>query len=861
MKKILILLFVAIVAVTCIIFVIVRKNDPLTTTDDHCTIFPIPKEYATTGESWKLAGTGKLAIVHAVDASETERYATERLSLHLKRRFGMDVPVLPENELGQNVEQVILMGQPATSNWIKQLCSTENIILTPESPGMNGFVLRFIQEGKRRILLVGGSDQLGVVYGGDALFDLMSRAGKSIYVKVANVRDWPSIPWRGRPHSVLHHHLVPGAMDAYIRARINFSDIRDNPNVKENFYYPARKASMGLPAGQPLDVPPISEAIREFHRRGLFVYGTVDCALTKARYDVMLRTFGELIELGVDGIWISLDDTGAGEDPHGLVRTVLDFGEKYGMTGRKIAYTPPLREYGTIDRPLNHEMAKIEGFDEILWFFTRVPCEADLMMTQSMGLKNKPGWWFNLADGGIQGGISHSGGIMVSTRKGKPGYLDMVPMSHGWGNPKYENIRNADRYTDQVLLWAVCDGWPEEYEVVMFGQWAWNPEQHDWDEQRRAAYRYLYGDAGVDIAFKYDDILGDLENKFVLPGIRYAPNLKWPPRLIDINDREEALKQADTLRQLADRLTTIAQKESAIDRERLERGYLEPMRATAELARKMASLDYPEYNFLEVYHEISEDILPEIKSKIEQIQPVIFPNLEKIKSELAELKAIDEYINFWKGQLDVALVETKLTELLKQKTAKWETFARQPANQLMPYNENATEDDLKRLFSTWQTPPKEGKRLLEIKPAEWLKSAVFHGSYLIGMFERCNVSCIGIGLPARTSSTVGDFGKIRKSVSVPKHTGKLVVDFFVADTRIDDQYRGVRKWNMSVNGKQVWEQDIASDQRGKEWITVDLTEIAKGVETLDFVFTVTEESAVSHHGSIVFLGPLALREI
>ena len=830
----------------------------------QCPIFPVPKEYRETGESWTLAEDGKLAIVLSANASETERYAAERLHTHLKRRFGRNVAVISENGVVQDLEQVILMGQPATCNGIKRLCEAEQIVLTPESPGMNGFVLRFIKEGNRRIMLVGGSDALGVVFGGDALFDLMSRSGDSVNVRVATVRDWPSIPWRGRPHSVLHHHLVPGAMDAYIRARINFSDIRDNPNVKENYFYPARKASMGLPAGQPLDVTPIQEAIREFHRRGLFVYGTVDCAVPKTKYDAMLRTFGELIDLGVDGIWISLDDTGAGEDPHGLVRTVLDFGKKHGMTGRKIAYTPPNYDYQTIDRPLNHELAKIPGFDEILWFFTRVPCEADLAMTQSMGIKLKPGWWFNLADGGIQGGISHSGGIMVSTRKGKPGYLDMVPMSHGWGKPDYDNIRNADQYTDQVLLWAVCDGWPEEYEVVMFGQWAWNPEKYDWNDQRRAAYRYLYGDEGVAIAFEYDDILAELENQFLLPGIRYTPNLNWPPRLKDVKNRDAVLRQAARLRELAERLTVIAPKESAIDRNRLERGYLEPMRATAELARKMASLDYPEYTF----HGLDRDYFAlaqegktrEMRDKVEQVRSLLLPKLEKIKSELGELKAIDEYIAFWQAQADVGSVEKTIAEQLRQKATKWKSFTALPASQLMPYNEEGTEEDLQQLFATWSTPPKGGNRLVEVQPADWQKSTALRGAFLAGSFERCGVSCVGIGLPGNTATAVGDYGQFRTSIPVPKHKGKLIADLFIADTRIDDKYRNVRVLSLSVNGRPVWTQDIALDQRGKEWITIDLTEIAREAETLDFVLSVMEKQAVSHHASLVFLGPLILRE-
>ena len=283
-----------------------------------------------------------------------------------------------------------------------------------------------------------------------------------------------------------------------------------------------------------------------------------------------------------------------------------------------------------------------------------------------------------------------------------------------------------------------------------------------------------------------------------------------------------------------------------------------------ELVEDLLALDYPEYEHQgldrDYFALIQAGKTQESQNMMEQLRPVILPKLEKVKSELGELKAIDEYIAHWESQVDFDAMEKAVTRQIRQKAEKWKEFATRPANQLMPYIENAGEEDLQQLFATWQTTPAGGKRLLEIKPAEWLKSTLYQGAFLIGPFERCGVSCVGIGLPGHTPTAIGDYGQIRTSVPVPKHTGTLVADFFVADTRIEDRYRNVRTLSLFVNGRPVWEQDIALDQRGQEWVTVDLTEIARGAEVLDFVFTVMEKQAVGHHTSTVFLGPLVLRE-
>ena len=440
-----------------------------------CPLMPVPKVYRDHGRSWQLATPEKVAIVIGSKATAPEKYAAERLQGLIQHRYGQTLKILAEDQVHTDLKQVFLLGQISTHTLLDRLCRDNKIDLGETSPGPDGFVIEYVEDGDRQTVIVGGSNPRGVIYGQDVLFDLMKAQESKIVLPVVTVRDWPSIAWRGRPHSVLQHHLVPGALDAYVRARINFTDVRDNPAVKPTIIFAARKASMGFPAGVPIDKPPVKRMIDESHRRGLFVYGTVSCCMKEKGGDAVVRTFEELLELGVDGLWISFDDSGAGNDAFGISQRVLELGKRHNITGRKIAITPPDGDYQVIDRDFNRKCAAVPGMEEVQWMFTRVPCQADVEMAKNIGLKRLPGWWHNLE--GFEGGFLHNGGVLCTLRADlKPAYVNLQPLIHGWGRPKYEQLRNAPNCTDTVLLWCVCNGWPEEYEIAAMGLWAWNPE-------------------------------------------------------------------------------------------------------------------------------------------------------------------------------------------------------------------------------------------------------------------------------------------------------------------------------------------------------------------------------------------------
>lgn len=191
-----------------------------------CPLVPVPKVYRDTGRFLPLAGEGEVAIVLGAQATEPEGYAAGRLQTLIQRRFHRRLPILKEDAVPERVRQVLLLGQRATNVWLDHLCCQHTIDLSAASPGDDGFVIEAAEDGPRQVVLVGGSNAPGVIYGQNTLLDLFEQRDGRVELRLAAVRDWPSLRWRGRPHWRLRVHLAPGVFDSYARYRLNFSTLR-----------------------------------------------------------------------------------------------------------------------------------------------------------------------------------------------------------------------------------------------------------------------------------------------------------------------------------------------------------------------------------------------------------------------------------------------------------------------------------------------------------------------------------------------------------------------------------------------------------------------------------------------------------
>jgi hypothetical protein len=70
---------------------------------------------------------------------------------------------------------------------------------------------------------------------------------------------------------------------------------------------------------------------------------------------------------------------------------------------------------------------------------------------------------------------------------------------------------------------------------------------------------------------------------------------------------------------------------------------------------------------------------------------------------------------------------------------------------------------------------------------------------------------------------------------------------------------GVRFAQLWVNDRMVWEHDLTAPRKGKEWVSLDVTELAKGCRQLDLRFRVVNRRMARKFETIALLGPARLR--
>jgi len=671
----------------------------------ECPLVPVPKVYKDHGKLAELR-VSEAAIVVGQGASEPERYAAERLGWLISRRFKAELPIVRENQIPEDRKQLLLLGQRTTNKLLDGLCKTKSVELSAQKPGFDGFVIEVVEDAGRRVVLIGGCNPRGVVYGAHAFFDLLRRDGTRVVFPVVSVRDWPSILWRGRPFPAVKEHLQPGVMDAYVRARVNFLDVRSDEDDWASYGFE--------PRGRLANEEETKRVIEEAHKRGLFVYATVKCATTRAGHALVLKTYEQLVALGADGLWISFDDPGAGEDPFGLIAKVLEWGQERGFAGVSVAVTPPGESYARVETEFNKRAARISGFNAARWFFISRPLARVAKAARAIGLKRKPSWWHNWPR--IRGGLCHEGYGGRSLRAdGKPAYVDLYEMTPSapspWTPSEWRTMGTFADNTDAVMMWGVM---PPEYAATVHCFWAWEPKRFDWEGTRRAIYSWVFGRSAAGAAARFDDDLHKLKSLLILPRGKPNPGTDWPPRLRRASETSRAValiaEMAKWLRDVED----VSRRESLLPPERLVNCFLEPMEATVEWGRRLVQMDFVEYEIpqlrRQLYVLVAFGRRDAALALLNRTRDRLLGMLPQVKKGLQGLFGGERYEEVWKKRLSS----------LAYWEQSWKESERRIAERFASYSRGYGLDKKCASFWSWKSSPQEGEVLEVVQPSRWL---------------------------------------------------------------------------------------------------------------------------------------------
>ena len=117
---------------------------------------------------------------------------------------------------GRPTGDVIVAGTAASNPWIADLARSGAVDTSPVRPSTpaEGFHLRLLAEGGRRLLAVAGTGALGVLYGADELAARIAEAGTSDLAALERLDE------RDGPHFALRaFKMVPPLRDDYIASR------------------------------------------------------------------------------------------------------------------------------------------------------------------------------------------------------------------------------------------------------------------------------------------------------------------------------------------------------------------------------------------------------------------------------------------------------------------------------------------------------------------------------------------------------------------------------------------------------------------------------------------------------------------
>lgn len=799
-------------------------------------LVPPPQEIQWAADPPLAVSKDSVLIVLGVRATAPEKHAAKMLRDSVSRRFGPEWPIVEEGRIPEGCETAVLISQRASSEWLERLCEQKRLDLRTAAPGHDNYVIEILDDGGRTVVVVGGGNPRGVIYGQDTLFQMFrERAGRLELVR-ASVCDWASVPWRGRPQTNVELYLRPGELDCYSRSRINFVDLRNGIYAFE----PSDK----------LDEALLSRAINEIHQRGMLVYGTVNTGVPETEYDQAIAMFERFIALGADGLWVSFDDKGPGDKPEEICRRVLELGQKHKMTGERIAITPPKGAYQDIAAPFNRKIMAVPGMESALWFWTRYPCDADVEAARSIGLKVLPSWWHN-----------------YPRTLNNHDYTGIPPLALGWHGPGYDLLSDAGRQFTAVMPWG-GNAYGPYYVVPVLGWWSWNPKAHDWQATRKRIHGFVFGENQAAAVSEFDETLAQMR-----PLLHDAAgDGEWqpvgPPRLNDPADRRRAMSLVGRLEALLMKIRHAAPAQSMLDTDQLQAGYLSKMEEEVATLRAAATLPFPEYWWIAHQRAVLDAVYDENMARVERLTAAVreplLRDIDEITHKGRHLGRIDDYAKWWTEQanLDAAgwknLVEKRREELVKR-LADYNYFVKVRSDMLKGLADPPVD---------WGTGRWEYANLVRAG-VTFTQREQFWGNWIAGVCEHEGSKVAAFATSRRTPAAEAEFAELELILPISGDRDRLALLIYLADVNkeliglhyVKWRWADYRRIQLLHRDHVLWEANLGVQREQGEWFMVKLPPVPENMKEATLRLRVENLRGAIGNQTLALVGPIRLIEL
>jgi len=799
-------------------------------------LVPPPREVKWSAEPPVALASGTVAILVGRQATAPEEHAARLLQEGVSKRFGQRWPILREGQEEEAHKTLVLLGQRTTCARLDELCRKQDIELSAASPGFDGYVIVPIQDGDRLLIVVGGCNARAVQYGQDTLFQMLRASGGKLSLVRGTVRDAPAIPWRGRPQTQVGHYLRPGELDLYVLSRVNFIDLRSGIYAFE--------------PGEKLNKVEIAEAVKQAHQRGIVVYATVNCGVPKSDYEKVMGTFRELLDLGADGLWLSFDDKGPGEDPVGLAQQVLELGRQRQISSQPMAITPPKGSYQRIITDFNRKMMAVPGMERALWFWTGLPSAQALEEARSIGLKVRPSWWHNWP------------------RPVTPqAYSGVPPLSLGWSAPGYDRLAAGADCLEAVMPWG-GNAYAQHYIVPVIDWWGWNPRGHDWSALRHRLFNIVFGGDQVAAAMAFDDQLQALFGLFRY-SYKSTEHLPFcPPRLRAPADRPRAEALIGELTALLDGIARGAPRQTLLTERDLESGYLDKMRNELNTHRAAIGLAFPEDWWPEQQRKILDALYAGDTAGVDRLtgslRGRVEQEVEQIRQSLPSYPDVTTYVAWWRKRaaLDANGWKALVAERGKALDGMVQQYSRQICNSWTML-EGINAPPLEWGIGRWQVANLPLASVVP-SPNEW-----WWGDWQAGVHVEKGVRAAVFATDRKTPGAAPEYGELHAVVPVSgrrDHLGLLVFasaankDLF-SNTPVKYRWAGYRTLKLAWQDKVLWETDVGCLPERGQWFLVRLPPVPDDAKELTLCLRIEDTRLSMNNYTICYVGGIRLMEL